>query len=278
MLSLHDILNHYDVKPNDVKLVRHGNKEIPVLETFQNNRVYFECYQSFQSPNKFKGAKHIAVFAPGHKTSAIFLGLWDILGYLDKNSLTKELHDAIDSNSFPKHWHESSWYDLKYNPALDELSERLIIEWGKSTISWVQKRDKKILEIKGANYLGDFESYDSVQLNYNQLKQLTKEGISNITWIKALSSVNGIYLIKDKSTGRLYVGSAYGDNGIYSRWHNYANTGHGGNKELRKLNPVNFEFSILEILSPTLSSDEVISRENRWKVKLGTREFGLNAN
>ena len=74
------------------------------------------------------------------------------------------------------------------------------------------------------------------------------------------------------------MGSAYGDNGIYGRWMSYAKNGHGGNIELKKLNPNNFEFSILEIATKTASADEVIHRESRWKEKLGTRKFGLNQN
>ncbi len=101
---------------------------------------------------------------------------------------------------------------------------------------------------------------------------------SNFSWVSALSSVNGIYLIKDKKVGKLYVGSAYGEDGIFGRWSAYSQNGHGGNKELKDLDPTNFEFSILEITPPTSSVDEVIQRENRWKIKLGTREFGLNSN
>jgi len=278
MITLHDILIHYGIGPNYVKLVRHGNKEIPILETFQNDRKRFEVYQSYQNPNRFSGANHLAVFAPGHHTSAIFLGLWDIKEYVTNKNFTEKLHETIDKYSFPDSWHKSAWYDLRYNSILDELSERLIIDWGRSTISWVQKRNKNILEIKGKNYLGDFISYDSVQLNYYDLKKLSGGAKSNTTWMNALSSVNGIYLIRDKSSGKLYVGSAYGEDGIYGRWLHYAHSGDGGNKELKGLDPNQFEFSILEIIPPTSSPEEVIHRENRWKEKLGTRVFGLNAN
>ena len=44
-----------------------------------------------------------------------------------------------------------------------------------------------------------------------------------------------IYLISDVTTGKRYVGSAYGEGGIWSRWCEYASNGHGGNVELRKL-------------------------------------------
>jgi hypothetical protein len=93
-----------------------------------------------------------------------------------------------------------------------------------------------------------------------------------------LSSVNGIYHICDQATGKSYVGSAYGEKGIFGRWSEYAHNGHGGNKELKGLDQTKFEFSILEIIPSTSSVDEVIQRENRWKERLKTREFGLNSN
>ena len=37
-----------------------------------------------------------------------------------------------------------------------------------------------------------------------------------------LENIKGIYLVTDTHTGRRYVGSAYGDMGIWSRWRQYA--------------------------------------------------------
>lgn len=279
MLSFYDILALNNLDPDRIKLVRHGNKEISILETFQYNRERLETYQSFQSPKKFHNTKYIAVFAPAEGTSALFLGLWDILDYLENKQLTLKHHEIIDRNSLPAEWHDNSdWYDLRHNPILEDYSERLVVEWGRATTAWVQKRDKQIIEIKQKNTVGEFESYDKVLLKYDRLKQLIKNPASNMTWVTALSSVNGVYLIRDSKSGMLYVGSAYGATGILGRWQSYANTGHGGNKELKGLNQENFVFSILEILPPNLSADAVVERENRWKVKIGSKEFGYNKN
>jgi len=159
-----------------------------------------------------------------------------------------------------------------------DLNQRLVIDWGKSTVSWVQSKDKEIVQIKPKNSVGEFTSYDDVKLSYWELQKLINDGDSNYSWVNALSSVNGIYLITCKDDGRLYVGSAYGKGGIFGRWSSYAKTGHGGNKLLKELNPEKFEFSVLEIASSIMSADEVIERENRWKTRLRTREFGLNDN
>lgn len=169
-------------------------------------------------------------------------------------------------------------YDLKRNYILDELSERMVIEWGPATVAWVQAKDKELVEIKGKNTIRIFESFSLVDLDYQDLKKIIQFPNTNLTWVKALSSVNGVYLIRDTLSGKLYVGSAYGDEGIYGRWLTYAKNGHGGNLELMDLDPSTFRFSILEIVPATTTADGVIECENRWKEKLGTRQFGLNKN
>ena len=65
-----------------------------------------------------------------------------------------------------------------------------------------------------------------------------------------------------------YVGSASGTDNLLGRWQNYAATGHGGNVGLRRREPVNFRFSILERLSPDMQTDEICVLENLWKVRL----------
>ena len=273
MITFFDILKLNGNDPKGVKLVRHSNKEIPVIETFRNNLDKLVAYQSFMAPRKFGNAKQIAVFGPDRGTRALFLGLWDIHNYLANDELKKKHHSQISKHGFPDQWHERScWYDLRYNDAMKDMAERLIVEWGGSTVSWVQSRNKDVIAIKEKGAVEDFISYDDVQLSYSELQQLIKSSDANHTWINALSVVNGIYVIKDTVTGYLYVGSTYGSDGIYGRWSAYALTGHGGNKMLKDYDPSTFEFSILEIVPRTMFADEVIARETRWKDKLGTRE------
>ena len=91
-------------------------------------------------------------------------------------------------------------------------------------------------------------------------------------------------MIVDRENGKQYVGSAYGSGGLLSRWTCYIDTYHGHNKELKELicnypeRYHSFQFSILQILPKTLTADEVISIESRYKKKLLSKEFGMNAN
>ncbi|GAB6061184.1 GIY-YIG nuclease family protein [Desulfonatronum parangueonense] len=279
MITLHKILEIYGVDTTKVRIVRHGNKEIPILRTFQENLRRLEVYQSYQRPRKFGDANTIAVFAPYFKTTALFIGLWDILGCTDNSKFKVDNLLELQRFSLPECWYNDHVkYDLKRNTILDELSERIVIEWGAATVSWVQNKDKEIVELKGKKSIGDFQSFAQVHLTYQELKIMTQYPDTNLTWIKALSSVNGVYMIQDTLSGKLYVGSAYGDKGIYGRWITYAQNGHGGNLELQYLDSQNFVFSVLEIVSATSTADEVINYENRWKKKLGTTKFGLNKN
>jgi len=105
------------------------------------------------------------------------------------------------------------------------------------------------------------------------------------TWYTAFQNVKGVYLITDKSNGKQYVGSAYGEFSFWTRWAQYANSEHGGNIELKRViykngkdYAQNFQFSILEIRSTITDDSEIIEREQHWKNVLMTREFGYNKN
>ncbi len=89
------------------------------------------------------------------------------------------------------------------------------------------------------------------------------------------------------STGKRYIGSAYGDQGIWSRWCSYVATGHGGNVELRALvsDPTldycrkAFRFALLEYRPSPTPDDVILAREAFWKRILLTRgKYGLNRN
>ena len=277
MITIHRIFEIFGLNPEEIRLVRHGDKEIPIYKTFKENIDRLEVYQSYQRPKKFGTARAIAVFAPFHKTTALFLGLWSIEACIKNSEFTKKVLTELKKYRLPESWYQNSdRYKLKRNTKLDELSERLVIEWGAATVAWAQSKDKAVVELKGIKSIGEFHSFDQINIDFYKIKDLAGYPDTNITWVKALSSVNGVYLIKDKSTGKQYVGSAYGENGIYGRWVAYAKNGHGGNKGLRGIDPSNFQFSILEIVSATTTAEGVIQCENKWKDKLGTREFGFN--
>ena len=131
----------------------------------------------------------------------------------------------------------------------------------------------------------EFTDYLDFTLNFTDLVEMINKKDDYKTWHTVLSAVAGIYLILDKSTGNKYVGSAYGTEGILGRWKTYVSTnGSGGNLQLDNLIKQdssyarNFQFTILQTLSKTITPHETIKKEINWKNKLGTQAFGLNSN
>ena len=143
-----------------------------------------------------------------------------------------------------------------------------------------------IAEILENPYEGEeFPGYDNVRIDFSSLELLVQN--QKTDWRVALENVKGIYLIVDKFNGKKYVGSAYGDSGIWSRWCTYINTGHGYNDELVMLIEKKgidyarkyFQFAILELRSMKTDDDTIINRESFWKEVLLTRgSFGYNKN
>lgn len=168
---------------------------------------------------------------------------------------------------------------------------RVIVKFHKKTQSQGYKAktiiDKlEVLEVLPTTFDGDvFKGYEQVCLSFTQLEVVIKRRKKD--WVAALENQKGVYLVTDKSNGKMYVGSAYGSNGmLLDRWENYISNGHGNNAELIeviKLNGIeyakqNFQFSILENYNSRIDSRVIIERESWWKKVLLTRFFGYNSN
>lgn len=134
-------------------------------------------------------------------------------------------------------------------------------------------------------YSGEaFCGYENINHGFSQLEAIFKQNKQD--WKAALQNVKGVYLIVDTKNGKMYVGSAYGESGIWSRWSSYIGTGHGWNDELTAVirkNGIdyarnNFRFSILEYRSMKTDDDVLIKREKYWKKVLLSRHFGYNKN
>lgn len=148
------------------------------------------------------------------------------------------------------------------------------------------KDELEVVQILPAVFDGDdFPGYDNVRLSYSQLETIiTRE---KRDWVSALSNQKAVYLITDTNNGKLYVGSATGNNGmLLQRWTQYIKTGHGGNKELIDLVnengfdyiKKNFQYSILENYNSKVDDNLILARESWWKETLQSRKFGYNAN
>lgn len=144
-----------------------------------------------------------------------------------------------------------------------------------------------IAEILPKPYSGEpFAGYDSVSLSFSQLDAIVRN--DRLDWKTALQNMKGVYVIVDAKTGKKYVGSAYGDVGIWQRWCVYVATGHGGNQGLidhlvaaggQGYARDNFKITLLESWPARTDDQFIIKRENFWKEALLTRgDFGYNRN
>lgn len=234
----------------------------------------FIAYQSEQKKDRFKGVDYIVSFIGEEGTTARLVGVYEVLGY------DEERAQRVATGK--------CYYKMKkITGYIDEFNERVIIDWGKATISWHQwlrNHDKVVVAIERNGMDWDCPSYEQIKLSYMRLSRIIRNNIDS--WRYKLTACNCIYVISDNKTGKLYVGSTYSKkNGIWGRWKKYADTGHGDNAELEKLlqeDPNyakdNFTWSILQTLPLGISENEAVRIETLWKNKLGREACKLNKN
>ena len=267
-----------------VKLIRHkdnrtekviGDKTYKesLFDLYLNENSVFLDYQSEQLKKNFEKIDYIVAFIGEEGATSRFLGVYKNNGMIAELGLYNG--DALAKFDFQ----ELSGFEL--------LKERIVIEW-KSPVMWHQYYDNEMPVVRidrglTENNIPVFKSFEDVVLGYNQLKRIFET--NNAEWKSKLESCNGIYLILDKKCGKQYVGSTYNRDGIWGRWKQYAETGHGGDKDLKPLLSDDsnyaakyFQWCILETLPLKILDEHAIDRESLYKRKFGTREFGYNNN
>ena len=270
MIKLLDLIAMADIKLCDYKIHCATGKEWPPLEAFFDKK--FKFWQEIQNQENFK-CKHILSLIHLENDYWLFAGVFKVNGV--KRGQWKGKSRYI--------------YSTQEVKGLEHLVGKAIIQFQKNfRASYLRpaKFEDQLLLIalrKQRMTIGSFPGYNSVLLSYRKLKTIIRE--SNPSWKSALSNVAGVYLITDTSDGKQYVGSAYGGEGFWQRWRQYAKNGHGNNKELRALlnkrkmgHPEYFQFSLLEVCDLNANNEYVIERKTHWKNILKSREFGLNSN
>ena len=134
-------------------------------------------------------------------------------------------------------------------------------------------------------FVGDpFPGHDRINHTLADLMVIVSQ--QRPDWRIALQHMKGVYVIHDQTTGARYVGSAYGDTGIWQRWSMYAATLDGNNIGLEELLDekgaeyfrANMRFALLEFWSMRTDDSHVLERESYWKDVLHARSLGHNKN
>ena len=270
VLKLTDLIQMAGVDLGDYKIHCATGLKSPPLEAFFDGR--WKQWQEEQNQKNFE-CDQILSLIQLEDSRWLFSGVYEVLGVRDGN----------------RHNPDGYQYDTREVRGLEHLTGRAIIQFDKkfraSYLRGPKYADQMLMIglLEQRMTVGEFPGFNAVLLSHAKLKTVVREDIDS--WRAALGNVAGVYIITDNSTGKQYVGSAYGGDGIWSRWNAYAKNGHGGNAELRSLlhekgsaHADNFQYSILEVCDLNASDDFIIGRESHWKTVLRTREYGLNSN
>ena len=245
------------------------NKHNQPLDVFARDRQEWQNWQEYKpGRNEFNRPLIFSLIQFYHETDSwLFGGVYEVMARHDDR-----YEVALRGNG------EEMIGRLKIHYAYRDRTTRPVMER--------HYENFEVQEILKEPYSGrSFPGFDEIDLSFEELESLVRNNRDD--WRISLASVKGIYLITDTSTGRRYVGSAYGDQGVWGRWCQYAENGHGGNVQLRQIAQdadlayarANFRFALLEHRLDRTPDDMIIARETYWKRILFTRGAqGLNRN
>lgn len=275
-ISIQDILKiKGKLKVDKTKLVKHATNDYDLYKAYRENRSGFLEYQCHQGRDVFKGADHIVSFIGEDSNRARFIGVYEVCAVI---KLENTLIDPISQKPY------QYLYDMKEDMKYAALKDRIIISWGKER-QWCQKfiNTKEVIEIHQGLHYRQFTDYLNFTLSFRELKEIVISEYRD--WKRALTNVNGIYMIVNSHDQKQYIGSTYGIGGIWNRWTDYVRTnGTGSNKLLEACSSIDpnytdhITFTILDILPRTISQKQAVDSEKLFKAKFGSRAMGLNAN
>lgn len=270
MILLNDILNFPKPQMKNIKIrfnQSNGDDFDPI--TFfkeKNQRLYDGQFWNYSKAKSFKVGQVAIGFVK------IGINKWLLF---DISEITKDLekYDAVG-------------YEYRTLEQYKKYFGRLVVKFSNKSQNLIRKAESvmdecEVFEIIDGLFDDDgFPGYENIHLSWHELKRV----IEKKDWKTALENQKGVYLITDISTGKRYVGSAYGKDMLLGRWRSYVDNGHGGNIDLKGLDidviKSNFKYSVLDIYKSTTNDEVIINRECYWKRVLLTRDerFGYNKN
>ena len=292
-MEFSDFLGLAQIDPKDVAMAMHKPSHPATRQALavaaEERADLFNAYQSTHptiQERTLAVRPLLAAFVatlPGEMT---FVGLFRNEGHtiataksLREDGVFNEMSARIGTLRRPdQNWAEDlagrARFSLAEDDRLGELRLRLVVKDpnARNYMRLAEKTPLQVLEVKRiARASVPIPPWDQVILTAPELPHLPRD------WQAHLAAWRGVYLITDQSDGARYVGSAYGGENLLGRWRTHIAGEAGVTKELSRRNPRNFRFSILELLSPAATIEEVTQCEARWMDRLATREFGLNA-
>lgn len=251
-------------------------------------RELFDPYLSVHSDQAgaaLKNRAHVAVFLPMRGRRYLFEGLYQVKGWqmtptreIYSNPAFREISTMYgDSASDPiqniERRAEQDVFDLEPKETMADLRGRVVVEspGGRNYVRVAANTPLEVVELSEAHQLiSPPPEWRDFIVSGAFLRAIPR------TWADVLRQWRGIYLMTDQSDGMRYVGSAYGQQNLFGRWEEHVRGECGVTVELVRRDPLNFQFSILERVSPDATIEDITSLEHTWIRRLDTIQHGLN--
>lgn len=288
-----DLLRLSGISPNETALALHRptdpalRRALPLVAATMPD--LFDAYQGSHPASAeatLKKRHHLASFVPRTNGEFTFVGLFDSVSgpsrtpaELDADPALQQLQALTGSQGYSARSNDRAKlprirFQLTPREELAELVGRLVVAGpgGRSYMRRAETTALGIIEItREASLVPPMPKWDQLLLTSAELDALPRD------WALQLSQWRGVYLIVDQSDGARYVGSAYGVENLLGRWRNHVAGENGVTKELLRRLTRHFRFSILELVSPAATAEEVIAVEHGWMNRLDTISHGLNS-
>lgn len=219
-LTFNTLLELTGISPNQVKLMRHADKDGMVTSPYhlwiqakgsKQQDSDFMLYQSLQTDRHTLDRQYVASFIVTPDGETIFEGLYE-----NKRSQGRAPKETLCPVSGIDVSGDHDLYKLIEISQLNEWVGRIVIDWGKGTRAWLQNADndspKRILQIREFFQHEQFPGVDLFDWPVNDLNTIPE------SWKSILKHHQGVYLLVCQDTGKQYVGSATGKEGFYQRW------------------------------------------------------------
>ncbi len=280
MILLQDIFPLEELKKEgNVLLVRHYKKDLYNMIELG----LIEEYQSFQKMRAFRKTKYLISFIAMPNNYAKLYGVYRIDSLKEKEQLPS-YSEELKPFCNPQDTNTDFFLQLTKDDRYKKFEGRIIIDWIVPR-GWYNTygkvKNKEVVRILPRNYVADFPGSMNIKLTASELKKIIENPDAHSKWYESLTRLQAVYLILDKTTGKQYVGTTYGKDGLWQRWKSYVKSGFtGGNIKLEELKKMNikfyfgFQYSILEVLPKNANQKDCTSAETLWMEKLGTKDNG----
>lgn len=290
-MEFNDLLRKEGIDPEQVVVLRHRPTEPRLREALPLLSLHRpDLYNAYQRSHgerveaSLRSTQYVASCVGLHPGEALFIGLFRNKG---SRPITfaqywgmkahQELRDDYGMRGFSGDRKSLLWFDLELTDFYWAWSGRLVVRWTEPERAWSRRAHRNTFDILSLHEEDlrhpPMPSWNELIWSWDRLHLLSSKERDR------LSQWRGIYYIFDTEASMGYVGSAGGAENLLGRWTNYKASGDGGNKLLKKRDPKNFLFSILQVVPPDLPMEELVKAESNWKDRLHTREpYGLNAN